>query len=156
VLTEVEEKVKSADEDEKADAEYLKGRLEYYLAWLTKKSKAKIDGGYPSEGLDLLKDIAKAFKGHTSGEKADAEAKAKKEDPTFKKELAAEKVIKGMESAYISMKPRKGDEDDSKWLRRNARYVGKIKKAWKTIKSKYPATMVYQRAQAMVVTLGIG
>jgi hypothetical protein len=156
VLKELEEKAKSGDDAEKEEAGYLVERLKWYAQWRNKKADERIKDGSPSGALDLLKKLAAEFKDHPIGDQADAQYNAKKSDPPFKKELAAEKLKKSIEKMFYSMKPRKDNEETSKWLRRNARYVGQIRKSFDQLKSKYPETMVYQNVVAMVSSLGLG
>jgi len=154
-MVELEEMAKGEDGDEKEAAVYLLGRVKWYIDWMNRKAKEKHEEGRPKAGLEYLKTLSKQFKGHSVGDQAEAQHTAKKTDDKYKDELSAEKLADTIEKAFFSMKPRSNGEGDAKWLRRNARFVGRIKKTWGALKKKFAMTMVLQRAQALVSNLGI-
>lgn len=155
VMKTLEEKAASDDEETKEEAEYLLGRLRWFLEWCRAKAKEKYEDGRPSECLDFLDILSGGFSGHPAGEKAKEEYEAKKADDAFQKELKAERMADAMEKYFYSMKPRDSGEETGRWLRKNARYVGRIRRSWSSLQKKYADTRVYQRVQSIARELGL-
>ncbi len=154
-MVELAEKLKSEDAAEKEEAEFLSKRLEWYAGQLKARASQMLADGRPTETLAVLKEIAAQFKGHDIGKTAEDESAEKKNDAAFKKELAAESIGKNVEKAYLSVKPRKSDEDEEKWRKKNAKPLGQIKTCLDSLKKSYSDTRVFQVAAEMAAEFGV-
>jgi hypothetical protein len=155
VLTDLEEKVKTAEGKEKEEAEYLLGRLTWYAEWLNKKAAQKIEDGLPSEALDTLDQIGKLFRGHEIGDKAEEEEKQRKADKDFKEELSAERAAENILKVFYRIQPKKDGEDSDKWAKRYGSFIKQSESKFKDLEKKYGSTKVFNRIKEIVADLGI-
>jgi hypothetical protein len=145
VWGEIGEIAKGAEGKQKEEADYLLGRLKWYSEWLDAKAKAKIEDGRPSEALDVYKEMATLFRGHEVATKAE-DTKAKCEaDGAFKKELAAEKQVKAIETAFYKVKPPREGESDDRWRKKYGKYIKQVRSKVASMEKKYADTKVFKR-----------
>jgi len=98
LLTRIDETIANGTDAEKAEAERLRDQvIAYGQQMLT--SAAKERESRPHRHFDMLKQIAKAFRGHDIGEQADAVYKPLKRDKEAKKEIAAARLYEELQSA---------------------------------------------------------
>ncbi|MHC4600085.1 MAG: hypothetical protein ACYS47_13870 [Planctomycetota bacterium] len=148
-------KAESDDPAEKEEAAELLARVLKYVARERARADACVEAGDPLKAQGIWKRLAKNFKGDEAGDAAAALEKEKKKDASFKRELAAAKIVAKMEAVADRIKPRRSGEARDKWRTKNAGMLGKILGLFKSLEKKYEDTKVYERARAMAKGLGL-
>ena len=104
----------------------------------------------------VLDELAKTYRGHPVGDKADEELKRLKADKAFKEEQSAERGVKAIEDLFYKVKPKGDGDDHAKWVKRYGRYIKSLEGKFKSFEKKYANTKVYERVKKLVSELGIG
>ncbi|MBI2921221.1 MAG: peptidoglycan DD-metalloendopeptidase family protein [Planctomycetes bacterium] len=133
-LLEREEYGKAHAEATKAGEGKIAGEIEAAAGEALKRAEARRDAGYPRDALDGLKKWAGRFKGVPGGEKLDEAAKGWEKDAAFKKALAGEKEILGLEAQLAAKKAT----------------PEQAKGAWEGVLKKYGDTVLKGRIEAKV------
>ncbi|MHC4598331.1 MAG: hypothetical protein ACYS47_04940 [Planctomycetota bacterium] len=149
IWTEIEAKAKESEGKEKEEAEYLIGRLKWYVGWLNAKAKGKIEDGRPSEAIEIYTNLTKLFRGHEAGDKAEETKGQLHADAGFKKELGAESYVKAIETAFYKIRPTREGEDMDKWTKRYWKYVKQVRSKVASMQEKYGNTKVFKRIQEL-------
>ena len=98
LLTRIDETIAGGTDAEKAEAERLKEQVIAYGQQMLARA-AKERENRPHRHFDMLKQIAKAFRGHDIGAQADAVYKPLKRDKEAKKEIAAARLYDELQTA---------------------------------------------------------
>lgn len=153
VLVELRKLAEGTDEASKQEAGWLMERLEPYGKALLAKAKdaETVD---PERALALYQQASSQFDGDAIGTEASEAMKRLKDDPVFKKEMEAARMLKGVKASIEKLKPCHSnaplDPKCPDCKKKNAATLGGILAQLKGIVAKYEGTNAATEAASLL------
>lgn len=157
VLVECRKLAEGTDEASKQEAGWLIEHLEPYGKALLEKAKGA-ETADPERSLALYQQAAAQFDGDAMGTEASDAIKRLKDDPAFKKEMDATKILKAVKASMEKLKPCKSngplDPKCADCKKKNAAALGGILGQLKGIVAKYDGTHAAGEAASILSAWG--